>query len=205
MVSQTEAHDGLVSVDFPEPTDIKDIARAVALWTGKPMVLYREVHGKTQIHAPERVTKDVAYSTFLAALDEMGLVANEQHGVVQILPKKRDTPEHQEAMAEQKLPRLPPTENLVKLDVPEPTDIKDVVAGVAKWSGRRFVTNRDVHGKVQIINPKMQDKEQAYRVFLTALDSLGLTEVEKDGTVQIVPQRTLARSEAPSHFPKRIE
>ena len=143
--------------------------------------------------------------TFLAALDEMDLVASEQHGVVQILPKKRDTPEHQAAIADQKLPKLPPTENLVKLDVPEPTDIKDVVEDVAKWSGRRFVADRDVRGKVQIINPKMQDKEQAYRVFLTALDSLGLTEVEKDGTVQIVPQRTIARHEGPSRFPKRIE
>ena len=38
----------LVSMDFPEPTDIKDIIRAVAVWTGKNVILGKGVREKSK-------------------------------------------------------------------------------------------------------------------------------------------------------------
>ena len=48
----------LVNMDFPELTDIKDIIKAVALWTGKNVILDRNVTGKIQIISPKKVTKE---------------------------------------------------------------------------------------------------------------------------------------------------
>ena len=55
----------LVNIDFPELTEIKDIVKAVALWTGKNVILDRQVAGKVQIIAPRRVTKEEAYQDSL--------------------------------------------------------------------------------------------------------------------------------------------
>jgi general secretion pathway protein D len=50
----------LVNMDFPEKTEIRDIVRAVALWTGKNVILDNNVSGKIQIISPRRVTKEEA-------------------------------------------------------------------------------------------------------------------------------------------------
>ena len=76
----------LVNVDFPEPTEIKDIIKAVALWTGKNVILDRNVNGKVQIISPRKVTKEEAYQTFLSALNILGLTTVETGKVIKIMP-----------------------------------------------------------------------------------------------------------------------
>ncbi len=76
----------LVNIDFPEPTDIKDIIRAVSLWTGKNVILGRDVSGKVQMISPQKVTKVEAYQAFLSALNLLGLTTVETGKVIKIIP-----------------------------------------------------------------------------------------------------------------------
>lgn len=76
----------LVNIDFPEPTEIKDIIRAVALWTGKNVILGKGVSGKVQMISPRKVTKEEAYQAFLSALNVLQLTTVETGKVIKILP-----------------------------------------------------------------------------------------------------------------------
>ena len=78
----------LVSIDFPEPTDIKDIIRAVALWTGKNVILGKGVAGKVQMISPRKVTKEEAYQAFLSALEVTGLTTVETGKVIKVMPTR---------------------------------------------------------------------------------------------------------------------
>jgi general secretion pathway protein D len=78
----------LVSIDFPEPTEIKDIIRAVALWTGKNVIIGKGVAGKVQMISPKKVTKDEAYQAFLSALNVLGYTTVETGKVIKILPTR---------------------------------------------------------------------------------------------------------------------
>ena len=75
----------LVNMDFPELTDIKDIIKAVALWTGKNVILDRNVTGKVQIISPKKVTKEEAYQAFLSALNMLNLTTVETGKVIKVL------------------------------------------------------------------------------------------------------------------------
>ena len=78
----------LVNIDFPEPTEIKDIIRAVALWTGKNVILGKGVAGKVQMISPKKVTKEEAYQAFLSALNVSGLTTVETGKVIKIMPTR---------------------------------------------------------------------------------------------------------------------
>ncbi len=75
----------LVNIDFPEPTEIKDIIRAVSLWTGKNVILGRDVSGKVQMISPRKVTKVEAYQAFLSALNMLDLTTVETGKVIKII------------------------------------------------------------------------------------------------------------------------
>jgi type II secretory pathway component GspD/PulD (secretin) len=184
--------DDRVSMNFPEPTDIRDIIRFVSLWTGRTTILDRTVGGKVQILAPDLLPRDEALARFATALDQLGLASVEHHGIVQILPKAAVTDAAEQRREALAVPELPLTKDLVRLDYPEPTDIRAVVHDVARWSRRTYVLDRNVNGKIQIFSPRPQSKAQAYRVFLTALDQLGLAEADRGDATQIVPLRNFA-------------
>ncbi len=78
----------LVSIDFPEPTEIKDIIRAVALWTGKNVIIGKGVQGKIQMISPKKVTKEEAYQAFLSTLNVAGYTTVETGKVIKILPTR---------------------------------------------------------------------------------------------------------------------
>lgn len=75
----------LVSMDFPEMTEISDIIKAVAVWTGKNVILDRNVTGKIQIISPKKVTKEEAYQAFLSALNVLELTTVETGKVIKIV------------------------------------------------------------------------------------------------------------------------
>jgi general secretion pathway protein D len=75
----------LINIDFPEPTEIKDIIKAVALWTNKNVILDRNVSGKVQIISPRKVTKEEAYQAFLSALNLLQLTTVETGKVIKIM------------------------------------------------------------------------------------------------------------------------
>ncbi len=84
-------------------------------------------------------------------------------------------------------------QDLVNIDFPEPTEIKDIIKAVALWTGKNVILDRNVNGKVQIISPRKVTKEEAYQAFLSALNLLGLTTVETGKVIKIMPVRTAVK------------
>ncbi|NRA43624.1 MAG: type II secretion system secretin GspD [Oligoflexales bacterium] len=75
----------LVSIHYPEMTDIQVIADEVARWTKKNFIWDQKVKGKIKIIAPEKLSPEDAYKTFLSSLDMLGLSTIETGKVVKIM------------------------------------------------------------------------------------------------------------------------
>jgi hypothetical protein len=78
--------------------------------------------------------------------------------------------------------KLPAGKRVVKLNLKPETDVADLVAWISAITCRQFVLP-DVpasHAKVTIVAPSLLTSGEAYRLFLDALDSVGLT-VYPDG------------------------
>jgi general secretion pathway protein D len=88
---------------------------------------------------------------------------------------------------------VPAGQELVNIDFPEPTEIKDIIKAVALWTGKNVILDRNVNGKVQIISPRKVTKEEAYQAFLSALNLLALTTVETGKVIKIMPVRTAVK------------
>ena len=82
---------------------------------------------------------------------------------------------------------VPPGQELVNMDFPEKTEIRDIVRAVALWTGKNVILDTNVSGKIQIISPRRVTKEEAYQAFLSALNVLRLTTVETGKILKIVP------------------
>jgi general secretion pathway protein D len=73
--------------------------------------------------------------------------------------------------------KLPAGKRIVKLNLKPETDIADLVAWISSITCKQFVLP-DVpasHAKVTIVAPSLITSGEAYRLFLDALDSVGLT------------------------------
>jgi general secretion pathway protein D len=89
---------------------------------------------------------------------------------------------------------VPDGQELVNINFPELTDIKDIIHAVSLWTGKNVILGRDVTGKVQMISPRKVTKVEAYQAFLSALNLLGLTTVETGKVIKIVSVRTALKS-----------
>ena len=88
---------------------------------------------------------------------------------------------------------VPSGQELVNIDFPELTDIKDIIKAVALWTGKNVILDRNVTGKVQIISPRKVTKEEAYQAFLSALNMLNLTTVSTGKVIKIMKHRSAVR------------
>jgi general secretion pathway protein D len=73
--------------------------------------------------------------------------------------------------------RLPAGKRIVKLNLKPETEIADLVAWISSITCKQFVLP-DLpasHAKVTIVAPSLITSGEAYRLFLDALDSVGLT------------------------------
>ncbi len=73
--------------------------------------------------------------------------------------------------------RLPAGKRIVKLNLKPETEVADLVAWISSITCKQFVLP-DVpasHAKVTIVAPSLITSGEAYRLFLDALDSVGLT------------------------------
>jgi general secretion pathway protein D len=73
--------------------------------------------------------------------------------------------------------RLPAGKRMVKLNLKPETEIADLVAWISSITCKQFVLG-DLpasHAKVTIVAPSLITSAEAYRLFLDALDSVGLT------------------------------
>lgn len=92
--------------------------------------------------------------------------------------------------------RVPPGQELVSIDFPEPTPIKDIIKAVSQWTGKNFILGQGVSStaKVSIISPQQVTREEAYQAFLSALNVSGYTTVDTGKAVKIVNTRQATSS-----------
>jgi general secretion pathway protein D len=68
------------------------------------------------------------------------------------------------------------------------TDIREIIKQISKATGKNFLIDDKVKGKVTILSEKKMTTEEAYQAFLSALEVLGFTVVTAPGDlVKIVP------------------
>lgn len=78
-------------------------------------------------------------------------------------------------------------------DLPD-KEIKDVVTIISKWTGKNFILDNKVRGKITIIGPSQVTLQEAYQAFLSALEANGLTTVQAGKFIRIIESAEARRS-----------
>ncbi len=66
-------------------------------------------------------------------------------------------------------------------------DITMVVKYISEMTGKNFIVDAKVQGKVTILSPRKVSKEEAYKVFESILEVYGYAAVPSGGVIKIVP------------------
>jgi general secretion pathway protein D len=66
-------------------------------------------------------------------------------------------------------------------------DLRTVIQAVAEFTGKNFLVDPAVQGKVTIVAPTMLTEDEAYKAFLAVLEVNGFVTVDSDGVTKIVP------------------
>lgn len=82
-------------------------------------------------------------------------------------------------------------------------DIQAVIAAMSKETGKNFIISPGVSGKITIVSSQPIDANEAYQVFLSALELLGFTAISDGQVTKIVPNTNAKQSApvAPEQFP----
>ncbi|MFH1261913.1 MAG: type II secretion system secretin GspD [Pseudomonadota bacterium] len=96
----------------------------------------------------------------------------------------------------QSKPSLPKTGGTVSLDFHD-VDISDVVKAISEITGKNFILDDHVRGKVTIISPNPVTIEEAYQAFISALRTKGLTTVDTGKVTKIIPEREAPANPVP--------
>lgn len=72
-------------------------------------------------------------------------------------------------------------------------DVNDLVKAISELTGKNFIVDPNVHGKVSIMAPSRITVAEAYKAFLSALAINGLAVVRGDGFYKIKQARTAQR------------
>ncbi|OGQ47219.1 MAG: type II secretion system protein GspD, partial [Deltaproteobacteria bacterium RIFCSPLOWO2_02_FULL_46_8] len=93
-----------------------------------------------------------------------------------------------------------PSDEKVYLNVQD-QDIKEVIKQISQSTGRNFIIDSKVSGKISILSHKMMTKEEAYQAFLSALQVAGFTTVAGPGGIlKIIPLRDAKNFPIPTHI-----
>lgn len=84
-------------------------------------------------------------------------------------------------------------------------ELQDLIKTISELTGRNFVYDERVRGKVTIISPTSMSKEEAYQLFLTVLNVKGFTLVPSGKANKIVPLQTARQSNLPLDKNKKGE
>ena len=96
--------------------------------------------------------------------------------------KEDPEPKNQESNAGKKVPE----EAYVTIDFDD-VDIPIFIKFISELTGKNFVIDKAVRGKVTIISPKKISVKEAYKVFESVLDVHGFTTVPAGSIIKIVP------------------
>ncbi len=97
------------------------------------------------------------------------------------------------AMAEEK---SPPENTEVKINMQD-TNIRSFIEWIAKATGKNFIIDPRVTGKVTVISNGSMTPEEAYRVFLSVLQVHGFSAIESDSAVKVIPDANAKQSGVP--------
>lgn len=78
-------------------------------------------------------------------------------------------------------------------DLPD-KDIKDVVTLISKWTGKNFILDNKVRGKITIMGPSQVTLQEAYQAFLSALEANGLTTVQSGKFIRVIESAEARRA-----------
>ncbi|MBM4303398.1 MAG: type II secretion system protein GspD [Deltaproteobacteria bacterium] len=78
-------------------------------------------------------------------------------------------------------------------DLPD-KEIKDVVTLISKWTGKNFIIDQKVRGRITIMGPSAVSLQEAYQAFLSALDANGLTTVQSGKYIRIIDSAEARRA-----------
>ena len=85
-------------------------------------------------------------------------------------------------------------------------DIPVLVKFISEITGKNFVLDESVRGRVSVISPTKVTPQQAYSIFLSVLQLKGLSTVQAGSVIKIVPARNvrdsapLTQSQEPAEF-----
>lgn len=101
--------------------------------------------------------------------------------------------------AKPKEEKAPEEEEKVYLNVQD-QDIKEIIKQISKATGRNFIIDAKVTGKITILSNRMMTKNEAYQAFLSSLEVAGFTIVEGPGGIfKIIPLRDAKNYPIPTH------
>jgi hypothetical protein len=104
--------------------------------------------------------------------------------------------------------KLPPGRRLVRLNLKPDTDLNDLVAWISSITCKDFIVSGSIDAaskKVSIFAPETITPEEAYRLFLDALDSDGLTVQGTGKFLQIIETAKAKSSPIPLYVPEKTE
>ncbi|MDD5434109.1 MAG: type II secretion system secretin GspD, partial [Nitrospira sp.] len=85
------------------------------------------------------------------------------------------------------------SDRMVTLDFNN-VDLQTFVKFISELTGKNFVIDEKVQGKVTVISPTKISVDEAYQVFLTVLDMKGFTAVVENKVIKIFPSREAKQS-----------
>ena len=99
--------------------------------------------------------------------------------------------------------KFPANKRIVKLNMKPETELGDLISWISSITCRQFLLPGTIPAnskKVTVIAPQLITPEEAYRLFLAALDSVGLT-VQESGKFFRIIETVKARGSAPLYGP----
>ncbi|MBL7002737.1 MAG: type II secretion system secretin GspD [Gammaproteobacteria bacterium] len=84
-------------------------------------------------------------------------------------------------------------------------DIRAVIESVSQITGKNFIVDPRVKGKVTVISKKSLNKEEVYSVFLSVLQVHGYSTIPSENAIKIVPDATAKQNATPFVLSARSE
>ncbi len=108
--------------------------------------------------------------------------------------KNAQVPAGNAAPAEQvDLKKIKVTDNYVTLNFTN-IEINALIKVMSELTRRNFILDEKVTGKITIMTPTRMSRDEAYQVFLSALEIKGFTAVEDGSVIRIIPVATARQS-----------
>jgi general secretion pathway protein D len=96
--------------------------------------------------------------------------------------------------------KLPPGKRIVKLSLKPDTNVADLVAWISSVTCKQFILPGTIPATsktVTIVSPRLLTPEEAYNLFLDALDSVGLTVYRTGAFYRVIESNKAIHSPIP--------